>query len=250
MRLEPIDISIEELEQLVEKAGRQPVLPDEQQKLKAAVRTLDTVATMLAEQDTTIQELRELLLGYRTSEKIRKVFGDEAPSERASNTGAADDSKRKGHGRNGADDYPGAERVPVSHPSLQAGDSCPECPRGTVYKVSQPGVLLRFVGQPPVRATVYELEKLRCGSCGTVFTANTLATSAPFLTVNSDPQGSLGHFTRARISERVSPVEGGSLAAVNSSLLLAIGDRHPWHILGCRLVSSSLDCRVGPCPRR
>jgi NAD+ kinase len=35
------------------------------------------------------------------------------------------------------------------------------------------------------------------GGDGTVFTANTLATAAPFLTVNSDPEGSLGHFTRA-----------------------------------------------------
>ncbi len=36
------------------------------------------------------------------------------------------------------------------------------------------------------------------GGDGTVFTANTLATDAPFLTVNSDPDGSVGHFTRAR----------------------------------------------------
>jgi NAD+ kinase len=35
------------------------------------------------------------------------------------------------------------------------------------------------------------------GGDGTVFTANTLSTAAPFLTVNSDPKGSLGHFTRA-----------------------------------------------------
>lgn len=35
------------------------------------------------------------------------------------------------------------------------------------------------------------------GGDGTVFTANTLATSIPFLTVNSDPAGSLGHYTRA-----------------------------------------------------
>lgn len=39
------------------------------------------------------------------------------------------------------------------------------------------------------------------GGDGTVFTANTLATTAPFLTVNSDPQGSLGHFTRARAED-------------------------------------------------
>ena len=39
------------------------------------------------------------------------------------------------------------------------------------------------------------------GGDGTVFTANTLATNAPFLTVNSDPQGSLGHFTRAKAED-------------------------------------------------
>jgi NAD+ kinase len=36
------------------------------------------------------------------------------------------------------------------------------------------------------------------GGDGTVFTANTLATAAPFITVNSDPVGSVGHFTRCR----------------------------------------------------
>jgi len=39
------------------------------------------------------------------------------------------------------------------------------------------------------------------GGDGTVFTANTLCTSVPFLTVNSDPLGSLGHFTRARAED-------------------------------------------------
>lgn len=39
------------------------------------------------------------------------------------------------------------------------------------------------------------------GGDGTVFTANTLTTSAPFLTVNSDPQSSLGHFTRTRAED-------------------------------------------------
>jgi hypothetical protein len=65
---------------------------------------------------------------------------------------------------------PGAAIV-VSHPSLQAGDACPECAKGTVYNVAQPGVILRFLGQPPVQATVYELQKLRCGLCGKMFTA-------------------------------------------------------------------------------
>ncbi len=39
------------------------------------------------------------------------------------------------------------------------------------------------------------------GGDGTVFTANTLCANAPFLTVNSDPHSSLGHFTRARAED-------------------------------------------------
>ncbi|MEK7414526.1 MAG: NAD(+)/NADH kinase [Planctomycetota bacterium] len=42
---------------------------------------------------------------------------------------------------------------------------------------------------------------ITAGGDGTVFTANTLATHAPFLTVNSDPHGSLGHFTRAKAED-------------------------------------------------
>lgn len=46
------------------------------------------------------------------------------------------------------------------------------------------------------------------GGDGTVFTANTLSTTAPFLTVNSDPSGSLGHFTRARAEDVPRLLEG------------------------------------------
>jgi transposase len=77
-----------------------------------------------------------------------------------------------GHGRNGANAYTGAEKVEVRHESLQPGDSCPQCENGTLYDMRRPGVLVRLVGQAPVGAKVYYLQKLRCGLCGTVFTAD------------------------------------------------------------------------------
>jgi transposase len=58
----------------------------------------------------------------------------------------------------------------VSHASLKPGDSCPSCRRGTVYEKT-PGVVVRIIGQPPVSATIYQLQKLRCNLCGQVFTA-------------------------------------------------------------------------------
>jgi transposase len=75
-----------------------------------------------------------------------------------------------GHGRNGADDYTAAEKIAVPHASLQPGDACPKCEQCTVYD-SRPGVLVRLVGQSPIQAKIYELQKLRCNLCGIVFTA-------------------------------------------------------------------------------
>jgi hypothetical protein len=76
----------------------------------------------------------------------------------------------QGHGRHGADAYRGAERIAVPHSSLKAGDACPACGAGIVY-AKAPGVLVRITGQPPLSATIYQLQKLRCHLCGEVFTA-------------------------------------------------------------------------------
>jgi transposase len=53
---------------------------------------------------------------------------------------------------------------------LTAGDPCPACGQGTVYEKA-PGVVVRITGQPPLAATIYQLQKLRCHLCGQVFTA-------------------------------------------------------------------------------
>ena len=40
-----------------------------------------------------------------------------------------------------------------------------------MYGQKEPKVLVRVVGQAPLAATVYSLERLRCNGCGQVFTA-------------------------------------------------------------------------------
>src|SRR6202040_2282299 len=76
-----------------------------------------------------------------------------------------------GHGRNGADAFGGARKVEIAHQSLKHGDRCPECGEGNVYDQKEPKVLVRIIGQAPLAATVYSLERLRCGACGQGFTA-------------------------------------------------------------------------------
>ena len=62
LAIEPIPVSIEELEKLVERARQEPLPEPHYRKLKAAVQTLGEVAELLADKDTTIRQLRELLL--------------------------------------------------------------------------------------------------------------------------------------------------------------------------------------------
>jgi transposase len=80
--------------------------------------------------------------------------------------------RRPGHGRWGADTYRGAERVECRHETLTAGERCPVCGRGRLYRVA-PGVDIRLDGHALLSAVRYVLEKFRCSACGQVFTAAT-----------------------------------------------------------------------------
>jgi transposase len=89
---------------------------------------------------------------------------------------AGEETKKKkkskpGHGRNGADAYPGAEPVSVPNGALKPNDPCPKCDEGKLYR-KKPSVLIRIKGIAPLHAFRYELERLRCGLCGAVFTAS------------------------------------------------------------------------------
>jgi transposase len=127
-------------------------------------------------QCASLRRLRQMLFGART-EKTSTVLGTAAtPASTPPPAPPADTSPSappSGHGRRAADAYGGATRVAVPHPSLHAGDPCPECQHGTLYRTSRPKVLLRITGHAPVQAHVYELERLRCNLCGKLFTAPT-----------------------------------------------------------------------------
>jgi transposase len=167
-----IDVSTAELETLLEQ-GRPSLGEDGYQKLRAAIRTLGYVTELLEKQETTLQNLRELLCPASTekTEKILKQAGMDT-GEKKSTTAAGNSRKKPGHGRNAAADYRGANKVAVPHRSLKTGDPCPDAQcSGKVYVQRDPGVLVRIKGQAPLAATVYELEKLRCNLCGNVYTA-------------------------------------------------------------------------------
>lgn len=123
-----------------------------------------------------VKRVLRMLFGAST-ETSKNVLNHDHEDDGGKSSGTSERSKEekpkpKGHGRNGSGDYAGAKRVGVTHGSLKAGASCPECPKGKVYPLKSPATVLCLIGTAPVQATVYELQRLRCNLCGTVFTAD------------------------------------------------------------------------------
>ena len=170
-----IDLDMKELQGYLDQA-RLVLGEDAYKKLTAALETLALLTDLVGDKDTTIQRLKQIIFGAST-EKTRNVLDD--PTEKASSSGENKDNrergneKPKGHGRNGARDYTGAQRIKVAHESLKPGDHCPLCRKGKVYAQKTPAYIVRLVGRTPIGATVYEMENLRCNLCLEVFTAAT-----------------------------------------------------------------------------
>ena len=176
--------------------------PEDHQLFSAIADSYLYLSEVIEDKQTTIAKLRKLMFGSK-SEKYKDVVGsatgqqpdqqpesqDTAGEQPASKpTADTDDEdndtaftvaedtppeKKKrapGHGRRSAADYTGGQQVTVKHPELEPGSSCPECDNGTLYEKT-PKVVVKLVGQAPIDATVYRMQKLRCHLCGKTFTA-------------------------------------------------------------------------------
>ena len=169
-----IELTVQEVDALIERTQQESLIKPDYPLLVAIVRNYFTLDRIHQEQSHTLLRFVNRLFGHRT-EKAEGVFKSPSPEQEPSPSRMAQKGslkeKPKGHGRNGASSYQGAEKVCVPHPCYKAGDRCPLCPKGKLYPFYEPGVEVRIVGRAPLEATVYELEKLRCNLCGKVFTA-------------------------------------------------------------------------------
>ena len=178
-----IDLNLEEVDALLERAAGLLEKGD-YEIIKGMADTIRILSQAVDEKASSIRRLLRMLFGA-TTEKARNVLEtsdkeEDSDDSKASSDKAEDnpagkkekpDKKGKGHGRNGASNYTGADKISASNTSLKSGDPCPECLKGKVYKMAIPKVVVRIVGNAPLAAKVYEMEKLRCNLCGLVFTA-------------------------------------------------------------------------------
>jgi transposase len=150
-----IDVNLDELDRVLDGARQAPLSEDDYEKLKEALHALAA-----------------MLVRPRNTEKSSAVLENSEDWETGAGTQPeANATPPPGHGRNGAGAFCSARKIAIAHPKLKHGDRCPECEKGNVYGQKDPKVLVRIVGQAPLAATVYSLERLRCGACGQVFTA-------------------------------------------------------------------------------
>ena len=173
-----IDMTKEELHGLIGEVERSNLSPQVRDKLTAIIKTIEYLLQVIEDKSIAIGRLVRMIFGTST-ESSKNILGktdeEDVPSEGSDGSPNQEEDKKKkpvkGHGRNGSSAYWGAEKIFISHSTLKAGFPCPLCVKGKVYKLKSPGTVVRFVGSPPLQATVYELEKLRCNLCGEVFTA-------------------------------------------------------------------------------
>jgi transposase len=148
-----LDVDVEELDRVIDAAENGPLSKADRQKLK-----------------TTLHALVERLAQKRSTEKTNSVL-EPTTSSTATEPPEPESSAPAGHGRNAASAFTGAETVSIQHAQLKPGDPCPECREGRVYRQKEPKTLIRILGQGPLKATVFEMERLRCNACCQVFTA-------------------------------------------------------------------------------
>jgi transposase len=188
---EVMEVDHKRLQDVADRAKKQRLNSDDAELIARVFESYEYVTGLIRDKNLSIGRLQKMLFGAKT-EKTNKVVGtaaetqaidsgkgdDGESNETASDEAQSDETDGKGngkpppqgHGRNAAEAYRGAERIEVPHPVHQFGDACPQCGKGTLYQ-QKPSIIVRITGQAPLGAKTYELERLRCGLCGTVFTA-------------------------------------------------------------------------------
>ena len=146
--------------------------------LEGVLGTFVYVMQALQNAKTSLKRFRQMLFGARTESK-RNVLDHGASTVGEPPLAEGDHdakppvlapSAQVGHGRNGAQAYCDSPVVEVDLPDLHSGELCPQCATGKVYD-SPPKIIVKVIGQPPLAATIFKLQQLRCRLCDATYTA-------------------------------------------------------------------------------
>lgn len=191
-----VEIDLEGARALIDRTSK-VVSEEDATALRVLLETLTSMVRVVRERGTTIARLRRLF-GLAKSEKTADVLGrKDASSEGtkaeggdaglaaeghgatgdgdAGGTGGAQKEeggeKKKGHGRKSSSDYVNAKWTHVTHGDLVHGSVCPCNCGGRVRQQREPAVTIKIKGREPLAAEAWAMQRLRCDTCGEMFTA-------------------------------------------------------------------------------
>ena len=158
-----IEVNLDELDQIIDRGTHAPLSEAEGQKLKTALHATGG---------------EEVICGSRNTEKTSAVASTpNAAGRRSAECGAT--CARMVTGAMARPRLRGAKRVSISARNSSAWRPVPGMRPGKSLPSERTGDLVRIVGQAPLEATVFEMERLRCNACGQVFTAAEPETAGP-----------------------------------------------------------------------
>jgi transposase len=165
-----IDITEEEINRRIDQIEALDIDADLRTFMLEAMDALISIDRIVGMKETTILRLRKIFNKKMEKRPVDKTAGSEDPNK--------PHPRGNNKGKNGQKAYPNAQRVAHNHESLKAGETCPECGKGTLAKY-EPGIYIRITGSSPLKAIVHETEKFRCNACLKIFEASFEGKDAP-----------------------------------------------------------------------
>jgi transposase len=175
-----------EVEALIKRIESHQLSEGDYQLVARLLRLVLMLLKMVESKNASISRLKKMLFGPRTdkTEQPANESGSvpqEPSAEDPSNaqqksetepTSISERKARKGHGRLSAAKYTGAKKVVCRDENLQAGGQCPhpDC-HGRLYDAQEWQEFVRFSARPPIDATLYQQQVLRCRVCEARFAA-------------------------------------------------------------------------------
>ena len=171
-----LELAREQVDDLVERVKTDQLTAEDRERVVDFIRALVWMSHSLEEKKLSLERLRKIF-GFQTEKSShildaieREIEKDPGEPAKAVDGGEADGKRAAGHGRFGAAEYRTAKKVDYPHKTVKAGMCCPDCRRGKLCSL-EPGKLLRIAAMPPLEATLHRPERLRCATCGLVYTA-------------------------------------------------------------------------------
>jgi hypothetical protein len=191
---EDVHLSREEGEALVARLEANTLTAEDRRVLGKVLTFYFWLLFALREAKLSLKRVKALVFGEKPKKREPPTSGGTpsggSPGGTGEKTGAAQGGqaaavsesteeklRSAGHGRHGAEVYRAAQTVACRHEELAAGERCPACGRGRLYRLP-PGIEMRLDGNALLSAVRYELEKLRCSACGQIFTASVPAAAS------------------------------------------------------------------------